>query len=210
MRDAAIEAIFFDFGGVLLQHMDGIDHRAIESRLGLPERTLMRVLYRDSRYMDLEVGKCSFDEWIDSVRDAAGQHAGDKAGDLMRAWQEAEHPLNPDMMGLVRRLRGRYKLGVISNTIPGMEERYRDQFPELLDLFGVRVGSGDLGVAKPDAAIFLHAMREAGAAPERSVFTDDVRSYAEAAKGLGMHGFHFQGYEQFVADLRSVGVEWPS
>lgn len=203
-----IQAIFFDFGGVLLQHMDGIDHKAIEARLGLPERTLLRVLYRDSRYVDLQIGKCTFDEWVDSVRAAAEQHAGDRAPALMQAWQEAEHLLNPDMIALVRRLRARYTLGIISNTIPGMEERYREQFPELIELIDVRVGSGDLGVAKPDPAIFLHATRQAGVAPERSVFTDDVHQYAEAASALGMRGFHFRGYEQFVADLRSVGVRW--
>ena len=42
---------------------------------------------------------------------------------------------------------------------------------------------------------------------EASVFTDDVKSYAEAASSVGMHGFHFTGYEQFAADLRSIGVD---
>lgn len=201
-----IEAIFFDFGGVLLQHMDGIDHKAIETRLGLPERTLMRVLYRDSRYMEFQVGGCTWEEWVRSVWEAARRHAGEKAGDLMQAWQEAEHPLNPDMMALVRRLKGRYKLGIISNTIPGMEQRLRERFPEIVNLFDVRLGSGDLGIAKPDPQIFLLAAQRAAVAPERSVFTDDVKAYAEAARGVGMHGFHFTGYQQFVLDLRSLGV----
>ncbi len=207
MNGHSVEAIFFDFGGVLQTHMDGIDHKVIEARLGLPEKTLMRILYRDSRYMEYQVAGCTREEWLDSIWKAANEHAGDKAGAVMQAWQEADHPLNQDVMGLARRLQGRYKLGIISNTIPGMEERIRERFPELIELFDVRIGSGDLGVAKPDPAIFLQATREAGVAPERSVFTDDAHPYAEAAKGLGMHGFHFTGYEQFVADLHSIGVE---
>ncbi len=202
-----VKALFFDFGGVLLQHMDGIDHKAIESRLGLPEKTLYNCLYRDSRYLELHVGGCTHDEWIDSVRAAVFKHAGDKADALMQAWQNAEHPLNPEMMALVRGLKVRgYVLGIISNTIPGLEERLRQGLPEFIEIFDIRVGSGDLGIAKPDEGIFRHALDAAGVAPEKSVFTDDVRKYADAARALGMHGFHFTGYPQFAEDIRSVGV----
>ncbi|HEY5638858.1 MAG TPA: HAD-IA family hydrolase, partial [Dehalococcoidia bacterium] len=100
-----------------------------------------------------------------------------------------------------------YTTGIISNTIPGMEERLRTEMPHLIPIFDVRIGSGDVGVAKPDPAIFQHALEAAGAEPEASVFTDDVSAYAAAAREIGMHGFHFTGYEQFAADLRSLGVE---
>ncbi len=204
-----VKALFFDFGGVLLQHMDGIDHKAIESRLGLPEKTLFNCLYRDSRYLELHVGGCTHDEWVESVRAAAFKHAGDQAEALMKAWENAEHPLNPEMMALVRGLKVRgYILGIISNTIPGLEERLRESLPEFIEIFDIRVGSGDLGIAKPDERIFQHALDEAGVAPGESVFTDDVLKYADAARALGMHGFHFTGYPQLAADIRSVGVEW--
>ena len=204
-----VKALFFDFGGVLLQHMDGIDHKAIESRLGLPEKTLFNCLYRDSRYLELHVGGCTHDEWVDSVRAAAFKHAGDKAEALMHAWENAEHPLNQEMMALVRGLKIRgYILGIISNTIPGLDERLRENLPEFIEIFDIRVGSGDLGIAKPDERIFRHALDRAGVAPEDSVFTDDVRKYTDAARNLGMHGFHFTGYPQFTQDIRSVGVEW--
>jgi len=204
-----VKALFFDFGGVLLQHMDGIDHRAIESRLGLPEKTLFNCLYRDSRYFELHVGACTHDEWIESVRAAAARHAGAKADALMEAWQNAEHPLNPDMLALVRALKSRgYLLGIISNTIPGLEDRLREGLPEFIDLFDIRVGSGDIGIAKPDEGIFRHALDGLGVRPQESVFTDDVRKYAEAARALGMHGFHFTGYPRFAQDIRSIGVDW--
>lgn len=204
-----VKALFFDFGGVLLQHMDGIDHQAIESRLGLPEKTLYNCLYRDSRYLELHVGGCTHDEWVDSVRAAAFKHAGDQAEALMQAWQNAEHPLNPQMMALVRGLKVRgYILGIISNTIPGLEERLRESLPEFIEIFDIRVGSGDLGIAKPDEGIYRHALDAAGVAAEHSVFTDDMRKYADAARALGMHGFHFTGYPQFEHDIRSIGVNW--
>lgn len=208
-----IRAVFFDFGGVLLKFMDGIDHKAIEERLGLEERTLMRCLYRESRYMDFQVGKCTHDEWMASVIDAIGRHCGEKKEAVIEAWENAERPLNWDMLGLVGRLRqADYRTGIISNTIPGMEDRLRELDatlePErrLIPIFDVRIGSGDIGIAKPDPAIYLHAANAIGLEPQQCAFTDDVAKYAEAARDVGMQGFYFQGYEQFVADLRSVGV----
>ena len=71
----------------------------------------------------------------------------------------------------------------------------------------MRIGSGDLGIAKPDPAIFRHALEQLGVEAEASTFTDDVKSYADAASSVGMRGFHFTGYEQFAADLSSIGVD---
>jgi putative hydrolase of the HAD superfamily len=131
----------------------------------------------------------------------------DKSADVLQAFFDSDHPLNPDMVALVRRLHGSYKLGIISNTVPGMEDRMQERIPDLIGLFDVRIGSGDVGMAKPDPAIFRHAMDLAGVGPSQSVFTDDYHKHADAARDLGMHAFHFTGYEQFVADLRSVGIE---
>jgi len=199
-----IRAVFFDFGGVLLQTFDGIDHDAIEAEFGLEAKALRKAAYRDSRWADYQVGVCTHDEWTDSIREAL-LRIDERADAIMNAFLESPRSFNEEMLGLVKRLHGRYTLGIISNTIPGMEERLRERF-ELVDLFDVRVGSGDLGIAKPDAGIFLHATELAGLPPERCVFTDDRAEFAEAARALGMHGFHFTGYERFVEDLRSVGV----
>ncbi len=205
--ESNIEAIFFDFGGVLLQTFDGVDHDAIEAEFGLERKQLRKMVYVESRYMDLQVGKCTLEDWTESVRATLRERLGERASPVFRAYFEAEHKLNPQMLELVQRLQGQYTLGIISNTIPGMEDRLRER-PELdwFSIFDVRIGSGDLGIAKPDPRIFLHAAKSAGAAPSGCVFTDDVRSFADAAREVGMHGFQFIGYEQFVADLQSVGV----
>jgi len=204
-----IKAVFFDFGGVILEHADGIDHKAIEARLGLEERTLFHCMYMESRYRDFQVGGCTEEEWLESIRAAAVARIGpERAEELMEAWQSAERPLNKEMLALIERLRAAdYKTGIISNTTPKFEERLQEAAPHLIPMFDVRVGSGDVKLAKPDPGIFHHAMRELGVEPEASVFTDDVRAYAEAATALGMRGFHFQGYERFAEDLRSIGVD---
>lgn len=212
MHNHKIEAIFFDFGGVFLQTFDGVDHDGIEAEFGLEEKALRKCVYRDSRYAEFQVGGCSYEEWTESIRQAMARLIGGRADALLKAFQESPRTLNSDMIDLVRRLHGRYKLGVISNTIPGMVQRTRDlnqsQPPErrFIHLFDVIIGSGDLGIAKPDAGIFLHAIESLGVSPQNSVFTDDYEKHVKAARALGMHAFHFTSYDHFVEDLRSVGV----
>ena len=205
--DHNIKAIFFDFGGVILEGFDGVDHAGIEAEFGLEAKSLRKWVYRDSRWNDYQIGKCTLEEWNDSIREAmAAGGVGEQTEPLLRRFQEAERLVNRDMLGLIKRLHGRYTLGIISNTVPGMMERLR-RLLDFVDLFDVVVGSGDLGIAKPDPGIFLHATKLANVAPEQSVFTDDRADLAEAAQAVGMHGFHFTGYGRFVEDLRSVGVE---
>ena len=112
------------------------------------------------------------------------------------------------MLAFIGRLREKgYKTGIISNTIPGLMDRLQTNVPHLLPLFDVFIGSGDIKLAKPDPAIFYHALSEMGVPAEVATFADDVKSYAEAATAVGMHGFHFTGFDQFVTDLRAIGVE---
>jgi putative hydrolase of the HAD superfamily len=207
LPDAGIRAIFFDFGGVILEGFDGVDHEAIEAEFGLEAKTLRKWVYRDSRWNDHQIGKCTLEEWHESIREAmVAGGTGERTEALLKRFVEAERLVNPEMVGLIKRLHGRYTLGIISNTVPGMMERLR-RLLDFVDLFDIVVGSGDVGIAKPDPGIYLHATKLANVAPDQSVFTDDRADLAEAARAVGMHAFQFTGYERFVKDLRSVGVE---
>jgi epoxide hydrolase-like predicted phosphatase len=203
-----IKAVFFDFGGVLLKHADGVDHKALEALHELPERTLLECVYIESRYRELQVGGATHEEWAESAVLALAARVGQvKAEEIWSAFEQAERPLNADMLDLVRRLRkAGYKVGIISNTTPGMVARLKERYPEFPAMFDDIIGSGDVELAKPDRGIFDLAVKQMGVALEDSVFADDVRKYAEAATEIGMKGFHFTGYEGFVEDLASVGV----
>jgi putative hydrolase of the HAD superfamily len=51
------------------------------------------------------------------------------------------------------------------------------------------IDSSEVGVRKPDPAIFSLALRELGGiAPEHAVFLDDFPGNVAAARRLGMHG----------------------
>ena len=87
---------------------------------------------------------------------------------------------------LVRRLRPRYKLSVLSNA--DMSLRGRLERDGLHALFDDVVVSAEVGMAKPDPAIFRLAADRLGLPPAACVFVDDWDDNVEAARAVGMRG----------------------
>lgn len=63
--------------------------------------------------------------------------------------------------------------------------------PELGEVFGTTVVSGQEGVMKPDARIFGLLCERANVAPEACVFIDDGPHNVAGARAFGMDGIHF-------------------
>ena len=76
---------------------------------------------------------------------------------------------------------------MVTNNIAEMADHWRTLIPE--GLFDGVVDSSQVGVRKPDRAIYELALRTGpGAAPERAVFLDDHPANVEAARALGITG----------------------
>lgn len=88
------------------------------------------------------------------------------------------------------------RLVLLSNSPLPFAARFRTE--PLADLFDLLVLSAELGVAKPDAAIYEHALGAAGVAAAQAYFVDDRPVNVAAAQALGIDSAVFTG----PADLR--------
>ena len=70
-----------------------------------------------------------------------------------------------------------------------------------------RIYSCAVGASKPDPLIFRAALQACKVKAEQAVYIDDIGTYVEAAKRLGMAGIQFQTPEKLIGDLRGLGVE---
>jgi epoxide hydrolase-like predicted phosphatase len=111
--------------------------------------------------------------------------------------------LDEDLVAYIRSLRGRLKTGVLSNSADGArrEETRRYGFP---DLFDAIVYSHEVGLAKPDPAIFRLACRRLAVRPAESVFVDDVQANVDAAAQLGLHAVLHQETPDTIATIDSL------
>jgi putative hydrolase of the HAD superfamily len=71
----------------------------------------------------------------------------------------------------------------------------------------VLVWSFQLGIAKPDPAIYRHTLDELGSRPEETLFIDDKRENVEAARALGIQAIQYSTVERLRADLIATGLD---
>lgn len=71
-------------------------------------------------------------------------------------------------------------------------------------LFDVVVISGEVGMRKPDAEIYLHTATELGVDPAACVFVDDLGPNVRAAVALGMIGVRHRDTATTVAELEAI------
>jgi len=75
-----------------------------------------------------------------------------------------------------------------------------------LNCFDVHVWSYQLRMAKPDAAIYRHTLKQLGTRPDETLFLDDKQVNIDAANALGIKGMLFTNVEQLRADLVAQGL----
>jgi len=96
---------------------------------------------------------------------------------------------------LLQRLRRRYRLGLVSNFYGNLGDVCAEA--GLADLFDVMVDSTRVGVTKPDARIFRHAMDALGVAADAATFIGDSPSRDMAgARAVGMRHVWLTGARQ--------------
>jgi putative hydrolase of the HAD superfamily len=201
-----IEAIFFDFGGVIAR-LDREHTRALEEKYGLPRGGLLDALYGIPEWLEAETGRLPEEEWIRAVLRRLQEMAGRPIEGITQEWQIVWRQLDEEMLELVRRLRGRYRVGLISNSTPRLEVEILSA-NGIAHLFEVVVNSARVGIAKPDPRIFLIAAQRLGVPPQRCLHIDDLIQNVQGARQAGFQAVLHRGdLPTTVAALRGLGVE---
>lgn len=189
---AAVEAVILDFGGVLTTPIrdsiaawieaDGIRPESFTSTL---KEWLGRNASPGTPIHRLETGELAEEEFDALLAARLTTYAGtpvDPAGVLRRLFggitaDEAMYALVADLK------RAGVKVALLSNSWGSIYPRAR-----LEELFDVVVISGEVGLRKPDAAIFELALERLGVPAESAVFVDDVEVNVEGARAAGLTG----------------------
>jgi putative hydrolase of the HAD superfamily len=107
---------------------------------------------------------------------------------LFRALTMRHFSLFPDTLPALRRLRGSFKLGIISDAQRLFLEPEMKQC-SLFDLFDVRIISSDHGFRKPDPRLFVMALAGLGQSSAEAIYVgDDLFHDMCGARAAGMPG----------------------
>ena len=122
----AIRAVVFDIGGVLEITPDLGVAPQWETRLGLAAGEL------DERMHDVwrggSIGTITLDDVHQALRDRLGLDEPRLAAFMADLWREYLGTPNTELIGYARRLRPRYRTGIVSNSFVGARERERQAY----------------------------------------------------------------------------------
>jgi putative hydrolase of the HAD superfamily len=140
----------------------------------------------------LERGEIDMAAYYETIMARAPEVLGraidfDAYGRFMRSSAPGVHW---EVVHAIRDLRGRVKLGLLTNNVKEFGEHWRATFP-IDELFEVVVDSSHVGMRKPDPEIYLLTCSQLGVQPAAAVFVDDNADNCAAARALGMETVHF-------------------
>lgn len=192
-----IEAVIFDFGGVLCFHPAQHQIEAAAQACGLPVDDFLRAFW--GTRPEYDAGLISAEAYWRGVARIAGREA-DPAwiGDMIR--REIDFWSNYDrrVVDWVAELREQgWKTGILSN-LPQPLGKHLLQDQRLLKHFDFRTFSYELQLIKPDAAIYEDMIEGLGIAPEEGLFFDDRSENVEGARTVGLQAELYDSWEKLI------------
>lgn len=194
-----IKAIIFDFGRVITAQKPLSLFRSYEEELGLDPDTINSIMFGSQAWQDTLLGRKTTEEFWHLIGPELGLKTADEVNRFRRRYH-ADEAINEAVLDLIRKLRGRYKLAILSNSPPDLTRWLADW--EMRDLFEVVFCSGDEGMIKPDPAAFKLTLERLGVEPGKAVFIDDTPEHVEAARKLGIQGIIFTTAAALKDDLK--------
>lgn len=197
--------VVFDLGGVLIDWEPRRLYRRIFAEEAAMERFLTEVCTA-AWNAELDRGR----PFAEAIEELVARHPEEARA--IRAWRERwlEMIGGPiaGTVALLERLAGRgTPLVALSNwsaeTFPLVRD---DPSYAFLGHFETIFLSGELGMIKPEPAIFAHLLAATGRAAERCLFIDDSAANIEAARRLGFATHRFRAPELLADELAARGL----
>ena len=204
-----VKNIIIDLGGVLYN----VDYTLVEQEFSaLQKHSNTPISYtrqtQPTIFTQYEVGAASTAEFCEGLRKELGLRGGDE--ELSAAWNSMLLGVYPGRNALVWRLKQRYSLALLSNTNALHIEHVKPECQELFSLFDKLFFSYEMGLRKPDAAIFQRVLDTMQYMPSETLFIDDSHQHIETARACGLQTLwlqHPDSLELVVDMLVPNGIE---
>ena len=214
-----IRAVLFDFGGVLTSSpFEGFVE--VDRRLGYPDGTAKGLVFGDYRRIDsdhpwhrLERGEITAAEFGLALVIHAETAGYELDFQHVRAAFGAGMVPSAQMLAVVQRLRPAYKTAVLTNNVREYGEQWKAMMGghEAVDAI---FDSSDLGMRKPDPAIYRYACNALGVPPTQAAFLDDMCTNVKGAKDVGLAAIKVSDHMTAIEELKTLLTErgvagWP-
>ena len=203
-----VEAVIFDFGGVLTTSPFEAFAR-FERERGLPADIIRRTNAANhlenawAKFERAEVDIEAFDQLFADESRALGAEVRGKdvlpllAGDL-----------RPEMVEALKRIGENFKTGCITNNLPanaiGSAAGRTLYIAEVMALFDHVIESAKIGLRKPDPRIYEMMVETLGVNPKNCIYLDDLGINLKPARAMGMTTIKVASGAQAIAELEAA------
>jgi HAD superfamily hydrolase (TIGR01509 family) len=203
-----VELLLFDLGNVIVRVSHSAVAEALAARSADPRfqdpRRVLALAFDDHEGLTVafDEGRLTSDAFYRSVSDrlALSLSYEEFAGCWNTGFEE-----NLEVTAFIRRLHRRYRLMLLSNTNTLHFSYLKPRLP-VLSLMERTFLSFELGMRKPDRALYERVIKAAGVKPEHIVYIDDIEAYTRAAGELGMQAITFESAGSLERALQECGV----
>lgn len=200
MSKAAIRAVLFDYGGVIVEEgfYNGLVDLAEKQSLhvsSMPEEG-MNAVY-DSGFV---LGQGTAADFWALLRKRTGLEGDD---DFLTDYINDGFQIRPWIIELVRRLRAKgYVVGILSDQTHWLNELdKRDHFFREFDHI---YNSYYLGKGKRDPSLFTDVVNDLKLQPGEVLFIDDIENNVQTARTMGLRAILYLDHEGFVSELEDT------
>ncbi|MEY9180264.1 putative hydrolase of the HAD superfamily [Bradyrhizobium sp. USDA 326] len=203
-----IEAVIFDFGGVLTSSPFEAFTR-FETERGLPIDIIRRTNAANhlenawAKFERAEVDIDTFDELFAAESLALGAEV--RGRDVLPLLQG---DLRPEMVEALKRIKAQFTTGCITNNLPanaiGSMTGRSLYIAEVMVLFDHVIESAKIGLRKPDPRIYRLMVETLKVDPNKCVYLDDLGVNLKPAREMGMTTIKVTSGAQAIAELEEA------
>ncbi|MBT7642308.1 MAG: HAD-IA family hydrolase [Rhodobiaceae bacterium] len=206
------KAVLWDFGGVITSSPFEA-FATYESQNGLPENFIRGINSTNpdtnawAQFERNDIDAAAFDTAFLKEAEARGHKV--RGNDVLALLAGS---LRPEMIAVLNQLKADgYRIACITNNVKtgagaGMArtQEKADAVAQVMALFEHVIESSQVGVRKPDPAIYQMACDKLGVAPSDCVFLDDLGINLKPARAMGMGTVKVVSAAQGIADLNAL------
>ena len=193
-----ITTIIFDFGDIFINLEKEAQVEAFK-KLGLPSPNEDLIAKNDL----FEKGKISAQDFLESFQKYLPNAS---LKEIKEAWNTIIGDFPLYRLEFLQLLSYKYKLFLLTNTDEIHINRFEHKvgisfFSDFYQCFEKVYYSYEMGLRKPDSAIYSYILNKHDLNPRKTLFVDDKKVNTDAAEKLGMQVWNLQVGQEDVVDL---------